>query len=173
MNFSSAKLLELNFRCILSGISLLVPERVVLRNVSVGQSCLTLCDPMNCTLPGSSVHGVLQARILEWVVIPFSRGSYQSRDGTWVSHIASRFFTIWTTREPQKCKMYHQLIEKYWLISKNARWVLKRLKSMSKICSWIQLTPSTVEINTYYYEFAKYSKMLQNVSLEKGHLTSS
>ena len=71
--------------------------------------------------------------------------------------------------KPKKCKMYHQLIEKYWLISKNTRWVLKRLKTMSKICSWIQLTPSTVEINTYYCEFAKYSKMLQNVSLEKGH----
>ena len=94
MNFSSAKLLELDFRCILSGIRLLVPERVVLRNVSVGQSCLTLCDPMNCTLPGSSVHGVLQARILEWVVIPFSRGSYQPRDGARVSHAVGRLFTV-------------------------------------------------------------------------------
>ena len=41
----------------------------------VSQSCLTLCDPMDCSLPGSSVHGILQARILEWVAIPFSRGS--------------------------------------------------------------------------------------------------
>ena len=39
------------------------------------QSCLTLCNPMDCSLPGSSVHGILQARILEWVVMPFSRGS--------------------------------------------------------------------------------------------------
>ena len=39
------------------------------------QLCLTLCDPMNCSLPGSSVHGILQTRILEWVVMPFSRGS--------------------------------------------------------------------------------------------------
>ena len=46
----------------------------------VAQSCLTLCDPMDCSLPGSSVHGILQARILEWVAISFSRGSSQPRD---------------------------------------------------------------------------------------------
>ena len=46
----------------------------------VAQSCLTLCDPMDCSLPGSSVHGILQAKILEWVAIPFSRGSSQPRD---------------------------------------------------------------------------------------------
>ena len=48
--------------------------------ISVAQLCLTLCDPMNCSLPGSSVHGISQARILEWVVIFFSRGSSQCRD---------------------------------------------------------------------------------------------
>ena len=56
----------------------------------VAQSCLTLCDPMDCSLPGSSLHGILQARILEWVAIPFSRGSSQPRDQTWVSCIAGR-----------------------------------------------------------------------------------
>ena len=50
--------------------------------------CLTLCDPMDCSLPGSYVHGILQARILEWVAVPFSRGSSQPRDWTQVSHIA-------------------------------------------------------------------------------------
>ena len=49
--------------------------------------------------PGSSVHGILQARILEWVAIPFSRGSSQPRDWTQISHIAGRSFTIWATRE--------------------------------------------------------------------------
>ena len=44
--------------------------------VLVTQSCLTLCDPMDCSLPGSSVHGILQARILEWVASPFSRASF-------------------------------------------------------------------------------------------------
>ena len=63
------------------------------------QLCLTLCKPMGYTLSGFSVHGSLQVRILEWVANPFSRGSSWPRDRTWVSCIASRFFTIWATRE--------------------------------------------------------------------------
>ena len=73
-------------------------------NVLVAQSCLTLCDPMDCSPPGSSVHGILQARILEWVAIPFSMVSSRRRDRTQVSLIAGRFFTIWDTREPPICK---------------------------------------------------------------------
>ena len=65
----------------------------------VVQSCLTLCDPVDCSTPGSSVHGILQARILEWVAISFSRGSPWPRDRTQVSCIAGRFFTLWATRE--------------------------------------------------------------------------
>ena len=61
----------------------------------VTQLCPTLCDPMDCSPPGSSVCGTLQARILEWVAIPFSGGSSRPRDGTQVSWIASRWFTIW------------------------------------------------------------------------------
>ena len=56
----------------------------------VVQSCPTLCDPIDCCLPGSSVHGIFQARVLEWVAISFSRGSSQPRDRTWISHIAGR-----------------------------------------------------------------------------------
>ena len=56
-------------------------------------SCLTLWDSMDCSLPGSFVHGILQASILEWVAIPFSRGSSLPRDLTRVSCIAGRFFT--------------------------------------------------------------------------------
>ena len=67
--------------------------------VLVTQLCATLCDPMNCGLPGSSVHGILQVRTLEWVAIPFSRISSQLRSWTLVSHIAGRFFTIWATTE--------------------------------------------------------------------------
>ena len=62
--------------------------------VLVTRSCPTLCKPMDCSPPGSSVHGIPQARILEWVTIPFSRESSQPRDRTWVSHTAGRFFTI-------------------------------------------------------------------------------
>ena len=54
---------------------------------------------MDCSLPGSSIHGVLQARILQWIAIPFSRGSSRSRNWTQVSCIAGRFFVIWATRE--------------------------------------------------------------------------
>ena len=67
--------------------------------VLVAQSCPTLCDPMDCSLPGSSVCGILQGRILEWVAIPFFRGSSRLRDQTRVSYIAGRSFTIWATRE--------------------------------------------------------------------------
>ena len=60
----------------------------------VAQLCSTLCDPMGCNPPGSSVSGVLQARILEWVAICFSRGSSQPRDRTWVSHIEGRLYYL-------------------------------------------------------------------------------
>ena len=59
----------------------------------VAQSCLTLCDPLDCSPPGSSVHGILQARTLEWVAVPFSRGSSQPRDRTQISRVAGGFFT--------------------------------------------------------------------------------
>ena len=55
---------------------------------SVTQSCLTLCDPMDCSLPGSSVHGIFQAGILECLAISFSRGSSQCRDRTCVSYVS-------------------------------------------------------------------------------------
>ena len=81
----------------------------------VTQSCLTLCDPVDCNLPGSSIHGIFQATILEWVAIFFSRGSSQPRDQTQVSCIKGEFFTIWATKE---------------------------VKSLS--CVWLFLTPWTV-----------------------------
>ena len=61
--------------------------------------CPTLCDPVDCSLPGSSVHGILQARILEWVAISFSGGSSRPRDRSRVSCIAGRRFILWATRE--------------------------------------------------------------------------
>ena len=63
------------------------------------QSCLTLFYPMDCSLPGSPGFGILQVRILEWVAMPSSRGSSQSRNRTQVSCIAGGFFTDWATRE--------------------------------------------------------------------------
>ena len=78
----------------------------------VAQSCLTLCDSMDCSLPGFSVHGILQARILEWVTISFSRGSSWPRDGTRVSHIVGRRFNLWATREaPKFSNRFHIVLE--------------------------------------------------------------
>ena len=61
--------------------------------MKVAHLCPILCDPMDYT-----VHGILQARILEWVAVPFSRGSSQPRDWTQISHIAGGFFTSWATK---------------------------------------------------------------------------
>ena len=63
----------------------------------VAQSCPTLWDPMDCSLTGFSVHGIFQARMLEWVTISFSRRSSRPRDWTWVFRIVGRCFTIWAT----------------------------------------------------------------------------
>ena len=68
--------------------------------VLVTQSCPTL-DPMDCSPPDSSVHEILWTRILEWLALPFSRGSSWPRDWTWVSCIAGGCFTVWATREAQ------------------------------------------------------------------------
>ena len=70
--------------------------------VKVSQSCLTLCDPKDCSLPGFSVHGILQARTMEWVTVPFARASCLPRDQTQVSRIAGGFFTVWVTTEAQE-----------------------------------------------------------------------
>ena len=85
------------------------------------QSRPTHGDSMGCSLPGSSVHGILQARILGWVAMPFIRGSSQSRDWTYVSCIAARLSTAWATREAREtldlsicCTLYL----KYWSLLK-------------------------------------------------------
>ena len=81
----------------------------------VAQSCPTLCDHMDFSPPGSSIHGIFQARVLEWIAISFSRGSSQPRDRTQVSCIAGRRFTVWASREALKTK----LPDKCWIIFQN------------------------------------------------------
>ena len=66
----------------------------------VTKSCLTLCYPVDCSPPGSSVHGISQARVLEWVAIPFSKGSFQPRDQTLISCLVGRFFTTESPGKP-------------------------------------------------------------------------
>ena len=76
----------------------------------VAQLCPTLCDPMDCSLPGFSVHGIFQAIVLEWAAIAFSRGSSRPRDWTRVSCIVNRHFTIWATRERRPSKKKKPII---------------------------------------------------------------
>ena len=104
--------------------------------VLIAQSCLTLYDPMDCSLPGSSVHGILQSRILEWVAMSSSRGSSQPRDQTQVSCIAGRFFTIWATRKSWSWPTGSQIPG-----PGGDRYVSTHI-SVSRIVTWLFLTIS-------------------------------
>ena len=97
----------------------------------VTKLCSTVCGPMDCSPPGYSVHGISQAKILEWVAISFSRGSSQSRGGTWVSWIASRVFAKGATSKAPKSKCtyiqtkLHKVLRKkkmFWKIYKLGIW---------------------------------------------------
>ena len=81
-------------RCLSVCVSLCVCVCVC---VLVAQLCPTLCDPTDYSPPGFSVHGILQARVLEWITIPFSIGTSKCRGRTLVSCITGRFFTVWAT----------------------------------------------------------------------------
>ena len=80
----------------------------------VTQSCPTFGDPMDCSLPDFSFHGIFQARVLEWGAISLSRGSSWPRDWTQVSHIAGRCFTVWATREAQVVIKEIIIFQKNW-----------------------------------------------------------
>ena len=99
----------------------------------VAQSCLTLCDPMDCSPPGSSVHGVFQAWILEWVAVSFSRVSSLPRDRTRVSLIVGRHFTIWATREAPYSRIGTLKFFKFIYIYFWLRWVLIILHKLSPV----------------------------------------
>ena len=104
------------------------------------QLCPTLCDPMNCSLPGSSVHGILQATILEWVVISSSKGSSQPRDWICISCITGRFFTdellgedpkIYTAHTKRKINFRRILLIDFFLHSSIGISLAYRLKIVS------------------------------------------
>ena len=86
--------------------------RTILKvKILVAQSCPSLCDPLDCNPPGSSVHEILQIRTLEWVAISSSKGSSWPRDQTQVSHIADGFFTLWTIRDALDSIIYVQIVQ--------------------------------------------------------------
>ena len=91
------------------------------------------CDPTDCSPPDSSVHGIYQARVLEWVAISFSRRSSWPRDWTWVSRVAGRHFTLWATREalPKK-SLSHKTKTK--VIATTTSW-LEVLGKKPRLCS--------------------------------------
>ena len=89
--------------------------KVIVELVLVAKLRPTLCNPMDCSPPGSSTHGILQARTLEWVAMPSSRGSSRPRDQTEISHIVSRFFTVWAIREAP-CTVVFFVISVYFAI---------------------------------------------------------
>ena len=103
--------------------------------LSCSVSQVWLCHPMDCDPPGSSVHGILQARIQEWVALSFSRGSFRPRGWTHVSHIAGRLFTIWAT---ERLLLNHERHWDSWPPEKNSiqgqRWGWLLLKSLLLKC---------------------------------------
>ena len=80
------------------------------KKMLVAQSCPILCNLVDCSTPGSSMHGISQARILEWVTISFSGGSSQPRSRSQVSCIAGRFFTVWVTRDKNQRSIFLFLV---------------------------------------------------------------
>ena len=106
------------------------------------QLCLTLCDPMDCSPPSSSLHGIFQAIILEWVAIPFSRRSSWPKDQTRVSCIVGRFFTIWVTKEAKEKYVFAKEKNKEGISIKGPACV----KAPSSDGSWNVLSPEAVKL---------------------------
>ena len=113
--------------------------------VLVAQSCLTLSNPTDCCPHGSSVHGILQARILEWVVISSSRGTSQPRDWTQVSYLIGRFFTVWVTREAWLLQLYYTFW--YWEV-----WCLQFLSFLG-LLELIEVSWGFIQILELFFLF--------------------
>ena len=105
-------------------------------------------DPVDCSPPGSSVRGVFQARILEWVAISFSRGSSQLRDWTGVSHIEGRCFTFWATRE-----VLVLLLERPKSFQFRISWFSMVSKSLNRIANILSLLNIFITYKSYIFRY--------------------
>ena len=126
----------------------------------VAQSCPTLCDSVDCSPPGSSIHGILQAKILEWVAISFSRISSRSRDWTQVSRIAGRRFNLWATIAECRNLFYHShhsmlIVPSYSVTNSSVPRVIsyfyilgifsrKNALNVRKVCWWLTILLESV-----------------------------
>ena len=110
----------------------------------VAQLSVILCDPMDCSPPGPSVHGILQARILEFVAVPFSRGSSSPRDWTQISPIADRSFTVWTTRKPKSAILQYKIKIKK-----------KYIKSIGLRNPWVDICPQVTLLGRFGYFYCQ------------------
>ena len=108
--------------------------QVVKVKVLVAKSRLTLCNPRTGSPPGSSVHEILRARILEWAAIPFSRGSSQHKNQTRVSCIAGRVFTAWATREAPWVQFTMLLLIFHQNFEGIAPWSSSFLRNLKSFC---------------------------------------
>ena len=104
--------------------------------VLVTQLRPTLCNSVDCSPPGFSVHGILQARILEWVAIPSSEGSSLSRDWTQVSCIAGGFFTIWATTEAYNGVQYQRTSRSLLTYTRSVGWKLETCSALAPVAAW-------------------------------------
>ena len=113
-------------------------------------SCSVTSDswqPHDCSLLGSSVHGNLQARILEWLAIPFSRGSSWLRDWTRVSCIAGRFFTVWATREAQLLLGQQYMECNVFAVAAQRKWLGAKLYKGRKQLWWCQIHTNICKVS--------------------------
>ena len=144
----------------LQPIRLLCPWDFPGKSSGVGCHCLqlrpTLCDPTDCSPPGSSVHGILQVRIPDSVAIPFPRRSSQSRDRTHVSCIADRIFTIWAIREITS------------ITPENKPFILLGLKSMEN-----QNRQATILMRNHIYREWKERKIRTSFGVQEEEIYSA
>ena len=137
----------------------------------VAQSCPTLCDPMDCSLPGSSVHGIFQAIVLEWIAISFSNGSSQPRDRTRVSRIVDRRFNVWATREIIYIYIYVYIINLSMLVI-NSKLSLNKIFKIAMYVLHFPICFFILSIRHHFSSILKRSFLKQFFHIEEPLVTN-